>query len=86
MLNNTRQLYRKNYENQIQRNLTLIPPNAIMANGKMYCEMHPEEFEGLDLSENLVNKIKETLKDKGSSKININSSKTQTTTNQIKTK
>ena len=34
-------MYNKALENQIERNLTLIPPNAIMKNGKKYSEINP---------------------------------------------
>lgn len=37
VLDDTRELYRKGLENQVERNLTMIPPNAIMRDGRMYC-------------------------------------------------
>ena len=39
MIDSTKEMYTKALENQIERNLTLIPPNAIMKNGKKYSEM-----------------------------------------------
>jgi hypothetical protein len=46
MIDSTKEMYAKALENQIERNLTLIPPNAIMKNGKKYSEMKsiPEKF------------------------------------------
>jgi hypothetical protein len=41
MIDSTKEMYNKGLENQIERNLTLIPPNAIMKNGKKYSEVYP---------------------------------------------
>lgn len=31
----------------------------------MYCEVNPEEFEGVDMDENLMEKVRQALKAKG---------------------
>jgi len=40
MIDSTKEIYADALENQIERNLTVIPPNAIMKNGKKYWEIN----------------------------------------------
>lgn len=36
-----------------------------MKDGRMYCEVNPEEFEGVDMDANLMEKVRQALKAKG---------------------